>query len=149
MLWWPHGASEPRIVKPSLLDVREIGKQNLIYKMHGSVCCNAEQWDSYVITEEDYVEFLSRMGNAVPAAFRKFFSSRAFLFLGYSLRDWNLRVLLNKVTSPGMKSWAIVKKPAFDEKVLWSGRNVVLFDETLEDFVQNMSVKMENSRAQP
>jgi hypothetical protein len=142
ILLWKDGATEPEIVKPNQLDVDEIGKRNLIYKMHGSICRDAEKWDSYVITEEDYVEFLSRMSNAVPAAFRRYFSSRAFLFLGYSLRDWNLRVLLNKVTAPTIKSWAILKKPAIEEMVLWNSRNVVLFDESLEDFVQNMAGRL-------
>lgn len=142
ILFWPHGATEPEIIKPNQLDVGDIGKKNLIYKMHGSVCHQAQKWDSYVITEEDYVEFLSRMSNAVPAAFRLYFSSRAFLFLGYGLRDWNLRVLLNKVTVPSMKSWAISKKSSLDEKVLWTGRSVSLFDESLEDFVQNMTHRL-------
>jgi hypothetical protein len=96
VLWWPHGAKEPVKLKPNQLDIRELGRRNIIYKIHGSINTDADTWDSFVITEEDYVKFLSRMNNAVPAAFREYFSTRAFLFLGYSLRDWNMRVLLKE-----------------------------------------------------
>src|SRR5437867_2655955 len=82
VLWWPHGSAEPRKLKSNQMDIADLGKSNLIYKMHGSIWPPADKWDSFVITEEDYVRFLSRMNNAVPAAFREYFSSRAFLFLG-------------------------------------------------------------------
>jgi hypothetical protein len=138
VLWWEHGAVEPRKLKPNQIDPALLGKTNIIYKMHGSVRRDAERWDSFVITEEDYVTFLYRMRNAVPAAFRSYFSERAFLFLGYALRDWNLRLLLKQVNNPKMRSWAILNEPSFFERKLWEGRNVKIFDMRLEDFVAAM-----------
>ena len=43
--------------------------------------------------------FLSRMtqGLAVPSLFYEHFSERSFLFLGYSLCDWNTRVVLRNL----------------------------------------------------
>jgi hypothetical protein len=135
VLWWPHGAKEPSKFKPNQLDIQDLGKSNVIYKIHGSVNTQTERWDSFVITEEDYVRFLSRMNNAVPAAFREYFSSRAFLFLGYSLRDWNMRVLLKEVSVPEITSWAILHQPSAFERTLWERRKVRMFDLKLEEFV--------------
>lgn len=138
VLWWAHGANEPRKLKSNEIDTDELGNTNVIYKMHGSVRPGAERWDSFVITEEDYVTFLSRMKNAVPPAFRAYFSDRAFLFLGYGLRDWNLRVLLKQVSNPDMTSWAILHEPSAFEQALWRRRHVDIFDLSLEAFVTAM-----------
>ena len=141
VLWWPHGAKEPSKFKPNQLDIQDLGKRNLIYKIHGSVNAETDRWDSFVITEEDYVKFLSRMNNAVPAAFREYFSERPFLFLGYSLRDWNMRVLLKEVSVPEITSWAILYQPSAFERKLWERRNVDMFDLKLEDFVAKIRAK--------
>ena len=104
VLWWPHGQPEPRKMKSSDIDVEDLRQTNVIYKMHGTVWKDSPVWDSFVITEEDYVRFLSRIKNAVPAAFRRHFSARSFLFLGYGLRDWNLRVLLRTLVQSADRS---------------------------------------------
>ena len=142
VLWWRHGATEPYTLKPNQLDFAELGKTNLIYKIHGSVRPEADKWDSFVITEEDYVRFLSRMNNAVPSAFRKYFAKRAFLFLGYGLNDWNMRVLLKEVSGVGITSWAILHQPSAFERKLWERRKVDIFDLKLEQFVAEMRARL-------
>src|ERR1043165_2394362 len=143
VMWWHHGNPEPEKLKANQIDPSDLGKTNMIYKMHGTVRRSEEAWDSFVITEEDYITFLSRINNAVPAAVLRYFSTRQFLFLGYGLRDWNLRVLLNRVTlSRDDVSWAIMKNPASFEWTLWNRRNVTLYDLELADFVARMEEEM-------
>src|ERR1035441_663269 len=54
--------------------------------------------DSIVITEEDYIRFVQRMGNEhmhpIPGNIRARMQEWPVLFIGYSLRDFNLRLLL-------------------------------------------------------
>src|SRR5207249_2256963 len=77
----------------------------VIYKMHGSISRDAAQaprnfFGNFVITEEDYVAFLSRISSAppvVPSLLRAQFERCSFLFLGYSLEDWNVRVILDSL----------------------------------------------------
>ncbi|PYP88470.1 MAG: hypothetical protein DMG65_15320 [Candidatus Angelobacter sp. Gp1-AA117] len=145
VLWWPHGQPEPRKMKSSDIDVEDLRQTNVIYKMHGTVWKDSPVWDSFVITEEDYVRFLSRIKNAVPAAFRRHFSARSFLFLGYGLRDWNLRVLLKEVSVSERKSWAIMKAPTSLEKRLWAQRKVDLYDVDLVNFVDEMEKEIERN----
>ncbi len=151
--WWLHGALEPTVVPPNELDI-DLDKTTVIYKMHGTVQRETDKWDSFVITEEDYVDFLSRMTTnaAVPSLFYEHFLGRSFLFLGYSLRDWNLRVVLKNLdrylarkraandddADAPLPSWSIQRQPSELERRLWEKRNVSIFDMTLDDFVTKM-----------
>jgi hypothetical protein len=154
VLWWPHGATSPEIVQPNELDI-DLEKTTVIYKMHGSIVHSSDQWDNFVITEEDYVDFLSRMttNSAIPAALLNYCRDRSFLFFGYSLGDWNLRVVLrnlnrylsprrgaNDTTDP-VPHWAIQLHPSELEKVLWDKRRVKIFDMALDDVVSRLEIK--------
>jgi len=159
VLWWPHQAKEPEPVAPNKLYL-DLEKTTVIYKMHGTVDRQLKQWDSYVITEEDYVDFLSRMmgQTAVPAQFMRHFRTRHFLFMGYGLNDWNLRVVLKNLravlptmeeSSPeqfpsrndedgDLRSWAIQFCPSDLEVELWSARNVRIYNVEINEFVNRM-----------
>jgi len=154
VLWWKHGAKEPVAVPPNELLI-DLKTTTVIYKMHGTVDRLLRKYDSYVITEEDYVDFLSRMtGNtAVPAVFMRHFRSRHFLFLGYGLRDWNLRVVLRnlKTVLPAaprsatdeeedeeLRSWAIQFQPSPLEVELWNARKIKIYDLSIDEFVRRL-----------
>jgi hypothetical protein len=84
-------------------------RRTVLYKLHGSidpqlnsVAAQSDRHDDYVITEEDYVKFLSRLNAAAPAIPLKLldhFRKCSFLFLGYSLEDWNVRVILDSLNN--------------------------------------------------
>jgi hypothetical protein len=64
------------------------------FKMHG---CISEP-DSIVVTDEDYIHFVMRTGDSedfhpVPQKLRTQFKEWPTLFVGYSLLDYNLRLL--------------------------------------------------------
>jgi hypothetical protein len=73
-----------------------------------------------------------------------------YLFLGYSLRDWNLRVILNRIWGQqqlDVQSWAIQKAPdgkgAEVEQKLWARRGEVdLLYGTLEEYVVKLSAQL-------
>jgi hypothetical protein len=148
-LYWPHGEAAPRIAPPNELDI-DLAKRTVIFKMHGSVVANAPEWDSFVITEEDYIEFLARMTTsaAIPPLFLSHFRDRSFLFLGYGLRDWNLRVLLRKCFErrdpDAAPSWAIQRAPSELEQALWDGpsRKVKIYDVELATFAAKLRERM-------
>ena len=64
-LWIPHGG-----VRCKAANALAIGFENVVvYKMHGSLGTAAE-WDGFVITEDNYMEFLARViaRTAIPTA---------------------------------------------------------------------------------
>jgi hypothetical protein len=80
---------------------------------------------------------------------------RQFLFLGYALRDWNLRVLLHSMRLPlqktdvvgedsGMEktSYAISRQMAADEQKLWEKRSVTIRRLDFSQFVPALSTRL-------
>jgi len=133
------GAVEWESVDPQRLTLDLAGAAT-IFKMHGSSIPGAPEEDSYVITEDDYVDFLSRMSGqtAVPAIFGEPFRRSHFLFLGYGLRDWNLRVILHKIWKDWPRkyaSWAIQERADPLERKFWSKRNLEIFEMSIADFL--------------
>jgi hypothetical protein len=126
---------------------RAIGdsQRPIVLKLHGHFERHDRDQDSFLITEEGYVDFLGRGdGMQIPPALALSISQRSLLFLGYGLRDWNVRVLLHKLASrPSLRggrvqSWAVVREPSMADRALWEARNVRMHDIDLEAFVQGL-----------
>ncbi|MCU1265562.1 MAG: hypothetical protein JWM21_1880 [Acidobacteria bacterium] len=145
LLWREHETGQTHTINANKLDL-DLAKTTIIYKMHGAVDRTDAANDQYVITEDDYIDFLTRMtkNKAIPAMFAEPFQTRHFLFLGYGLRDWNLRVVLNRIEkdlrrSKDITSWAIQFKPSQLEHLFWQKRGVELYDKLLDDFVKELA----------
>ena len=119
----------------------------VILKIHGAVDRRASDSDSdsYVITEDDYIEYLTggtAIKSLVPIELANQLKRSHFLFLGYSLADWNLRVILNRIwreqRQPNM-CWAIQKDvpPELDAR-FWSKKNVEILAVDLSDYVEGL-----------
>ncbi len=141
LLWWAHGAKEPKLVRAAKLDI-DLATTTVVYQMHGGIDRVEAARDQYVITEDDYVDFLTRLTKrtAFPSIFAEPFEDRHFLFLGYGLRDWNLRVVLNKVQRDlqrglDLTSWAIDAHPSSLEQRFWQDRGVEVFKMTIAEFL--------------
>ena len=74
----------------------------------------------------------------MPVYFRQtVLPQRTVLFLGYSLEDWNFRVIWEGVLSDyGNKtdSYALVKSSSEFQKYFWAKRNIKIIDLDLTDF---------------
>jgi hypothetical protein len=140
---------EPRVVQPAnTYPALARDDHPVILKLHGAVQRDSRR-DSYVITEDSYIDYLSQgdISDRIPIKLLDHMSSSHFLFLGYSLRDWNLRVILNRIWGARPvrhKSWAIQlepKTPALREieETLWRDRgDVEPVYARLEDYVARL-----------
>ena len=77
-------------------------ERTVILKIHGAVdnVRRSHPWrENYVITENDYIDYLSRgqIESLVPLQLLNKMRESHCLFLGYRVRDWNLRVFLHRV----------------------------------------------------
>ncbi len=71
----------------------ESGQSPVIYKLHGDI-----DQRQLVITDEDYIQFVLRMNDKdpydpIPLSLKHFLKRWTTLFIGYSLLDYNLRLL--------------------------------------------------------
>ena len=95
--------------------------------------------DSYVITEDHYIDYLARtdLAKLIPTAIVSQFSRSNFLFLGYGLRDWNLRVILNRIWGEqklAYASWAIQLHPDDLDRRFWMRRGVEILEAGLSEY---------------
>jgi hypothetical protein len=136
--------SDPRLIEqPNRYRGLSLEKRPVILKIHGAVDRDNPERDSYVITEDHYIEYLAQtdISNILPATLMAAMNESHFLFLGYSLGDWNLRVILHRIWGQQpfedkFTSWAILKDPSRLEERLWRRRNVEIFDVDLKDYVK-------------
>ncbi len=148
VLVWENGEGEgePQEVETNKLVLNfETCDDAVIFKMHGAADPAVENRDSYVITEDDYVEFLARLASntAIPACFFEPFRRRHFLFLGYGLEDWNLRVILYQVWKKWPRrrrygAWAIQKKAKDLEREFWKGRQLTIYEMAIAEFLAEL-----------
>jgi hypothetical protein len=78
-----------------------------LYKMHG--CISQAKGNNLVIAEEDYVNFLSNAlsdhpNKRLPLYLLGRISDSSTLFIGYSLSDWNFRVIFKATAEKVAKS---------------------------------------------
>lgn len=121
----------------------------IIYKLHGCLDRHNEKNDHFLITEQDYVDFLGRSTPLVPQYLWNRMAEKNFLFLGYSLIDWNVRVLLRKLRNPfnssaveERRSWAIIRNPGIADETIWSKHGVEMFNCDLQIFTERLVEQM-------
>jgi hypothetical protein len=145
-----QGEPEP-ILKPNEF-VAPIDR-TVILKIHGAV--NRQYWEhsSFVITEDDYIDYLAELNpEEIPALIKERMLHRRFLFLGYSLSDWNLRVLLRTIraSSPfNDPQWAIVSDHELWDPLYWKQHNVRLIKRPLSDYVETLTEQLESLPENP
>ncbi|MGH3771931.1 MAG: SIR2 family NAD-dependent protein deacylase [Pseudonocardiaceae bacterium] len=132
---------EPTVIEvPNKYYDLRLDQRAVIVKIHGEVD-RVDREDSFVITEDHYIDYLARADVAslfpvMPAA--KLRRSH-FLFLGYSLRDWNVRAMLYRLREEQdgktYQAWAIQPDPDPIDRPAWNQRGVDSLRVSVEDFV--------------
>lgn len=152
-LWVTASGKEPERVRPTgeriyeLLDDEKTQAPShpVVFKMHGSVDKADPDNDCYLVTEEDYVDFLGRdSGYYVPPYVSALMQGKDFLFLGYSLADWNVRVILRKLmkrtpAAKPVKCWAIVSGKNQVAQQVWQAQNLNIYPVDLRDFAEELA----------
>jgi hypothetical protein len=139
----PFGRPYP-IVEPSEFAELAPAERTAILKLQGGVDTDEPEYDSFVLTEDDHVDYAIRAADArfLPRQVARTLGKSAFLFLGYSLRDWSLRVLVRGLWSRraerSYKSWAVQLRPSEVDVQLWRERSVEIIDVPLPEYVSEL-----------
>jgi hypothetical protein len=125
----------------------------VLYKMRGSAVSyvprNARDeslsggLNSIVLTEQDYIDFLDRNTmQRLPIQVNKMLLQSQFLFLGYSLEDWNFRLLLHRLREnqggADTKHWACLLHDDPVEAMFWQKRGVNIHHVSLDLFLEDL-----------
>jgi DNA-binding SARP family transcriptional activator len=120
-------------------------QRTVILKLHGQVDRGPERaWESFVVTEDDYIDYLSRtdVAGAVPVALAAKLRRSHFLFVGYTMADWNLRVILNRLWSDqplSYRSWAVQTEAKPLEREFWRRRDVEVLELPIDRYVDTLA----------
>lgn len=125
----------------------EYGKFNLekipvILKLYGAVNRSQEEGDNFVITEDHYMDYLTRQ-NQMPKCILKKLLRSHILFLGYDLDNWKLRLILRRIWGneplDRLKSWVVCLNPGKLTQQLWNERQVSVFERSLGSYITELS----------
>jgi len=128
-----------------------LGKRPIILKLYGT-------WtDKFVMTEEHLINYLfgSSINQVLPSQLINFIKKRRILFLGYSLNDHDLKIILHRfwgidpVKQQHNKSWIVHQSEPGDlEEQFWQARRVSRINSSLEDFVTALEMGIERLESQ-
>jgi len=119
----------------------------VVYKLHGTLADER----TMICTEDDIIEFSARLLQSdpdLPPVIRKLFETNSMLFIGYGLRDWNVRIMLRALRArrgnrgvDWAESFAVQKRSSdWDSVVLYFSQkeNIKCFDEDALDFMEEL-----------
>lgn len=136
------------IEKPNEYRGLSLEERTVVMKIHGAVDRADPERDSFVITEDDYIDYLTRtdLATMVPSTLAMHLRRSQFLFLGYSLRDWNLRVILHRIWGKQRlkyKSWAIQLYADQLDREFWKTRDVDILDLDVGEYIAGLKSRLE------
>jgi DNA-binding SARP family transcriptional activator len=117
-------------------------RRTILLKLHGAVDPLPErEWESFVITEDDYIDYLghSELAAVVPVSLAAKLRRSHFLFLGYEMADWNLRLILNRIWGErpvAYRSWAVQRSPSALAQAFWRHYDVAALDVDPQSYVE-------------
>jgi hypothetical protein len=141
---------------------RPTPSQPLVYKLHGSI----DAPHTMIVTEDDVIGFLACLllrDPDLPSIVKQVFESHSLLFVGYGLKDWNIRVLMRAIrgktlsSPPEMSCFAIQRRPEeenlakeWETTVMYWGRRESLkcFDIDAIAFMTELKQRFESGEGQ-
>jgi hypothetical protein len=143
-LWVKDGATAA-VLRPQHYQARE--NRTVIFKIHGS----SHEGCGFVLSEKDYETILLDFtrGRVIPRSFYRYFWRKRFLFLGYGLEDWSLRLAFRQLRRTrlytgrdDMEWWSIVYEQD-PEKLqihqrLWDREDIRVCNVPLRQFIDEL-----------
>jgi hypothetical protein len=137
----PAGGEATVIDLPNAYAGLSVEERTIVLKIHGQVDRRPKrEWESFVIAEDDHIDYISQsdIAGVVPVTLAAKLRRSHFLFLGYLLEDWSLRVFLHRIwrrDKVSYRSWAVVPGAGRVERELWRQRGIDVLDMPLDDFI--------------
>ena len=145
----PGEAPRPIDVPNTYATELSLDRRTILLKLHGDVDPLPErEWESFVITEDDYIDYLghSELTAVVPVALAAKLRRSHFLFLGYEMADWNLRLILNRIWGQrpvGYRSWAVQPSPSPLAQAFWRRYDVTPVDVDPQAYAELLESRLE------
>jgi hypothetical protein len=151
--WWdPEGRGTRPITVPNEyvdLPIDEDGRleRTVIAKLHGGAAELGPGWpplrDNFVVTEDDYIGYLTQspVESLIPLQILNKIRDSHFLFLGYRMRDWSVRVFLQRIWGEHpleARSWVVDPRLDLVERQLWDHFGVKVIEAPVTEFLNQV-----------
>jgi DNA-binding SARP family transcriptional activator len=123
-------------------------ERTILLKIHGgSGGYGDRDRESYVVSEDDYIDFLpgTQASGLLPVGLAARLRRSHFLFLGYELEEWTLRVFLRRLWGEerlAYRSWAVGSATDRLAAEYWRRRGVEPIDVELDPFVEELARRL-------
>ena len=141
---------EPRVVDlPNAYADLSLERRTVLLRLRGVVDPAPERtWESFVITEDDHIEYpgAGELEGAIPVTLSASLRRSHFLFLGYDLADWNLRLVVSRLRGGRVGpyvSWAVRSGPTPLELAFWRHLDVQVIDLDEDAFVGLLHARLD------
>jgi DNA-binding SARP family transcriptional activator len=132
-----------------------LDRRTVVLKLHGGLDeADGRRREAFVVTEDDYIRYLTSgdLGVAIPVGLAARLRRSHFLFLGYGMREWGLRLVLDRMCGGepfAYRSWAVAPAVQPLERQHWRLRDVDLLEQPLDEYVAALAryVGVENAGA--
>jgi SIR2-like domain len=155
-LWadWPKGdPPEVPIEDPTTCTELSTERRTVVLKIHGAIDRQDAERDSFVITEDHYIDYLTKTDlKRVPVMLAKTLRTTSFLFLGYSLSDWNMRAFMHRIweqRNVGRRSWSIQLDASDLERTFWDSREIKIHNVSLIGYVDGLTEAVSQLESHP
>jgi hypothetical protein len=116
----------------------------VVVRIRGRVATDGDdRWAGLVLTEDDYIGYLAGtdLSAAMPVTVVARLRRSHLLFLGHPLRQWSVRVFLQRLWADGAptyRSWAVQPESEPIEHDFWRDRGVVVLDAPPDRYVRDL-----------
>ena len=147
-----HATSDGRatvIEVPNAYADLAVEQRPVILKALGGIDRRPErEWESFVVSEDDHIDYLAQTEISVvlPVTLAARLRRSHFLFLGYPLHEWSLRVFPHRIwgrDKVAYRSWAIGPKPSPIDRELWRQRGIDIVDAPIDEYLSALRSRIE------
>ncbi len=145
-----HAAADgsARVIHEPNVEIGLTTERTVLLKIHGGADeSDVRDRESFVVSEDDYIDYLAQapLSTVLPVGLAARLRRSHFLFLGYDLDDWSLRVFLRRLWGDervSYPSWAVGSQLDPVSSEYWRQRGVDAFDLPLEEYVAELTARV-------
>lgn len=149
----PPGEPPRTVDVPNAYADLSLERRTVLLRLRGAVDTRSDrEWESFVVTEDDHIEYpgAGELEGAIPVTLAAPLRRSHFLFLGYDLADWNLRLVVSRLRGgrgAPYASWAVRSAPTALELAFWRHLDVQVLDVEEDAFVRLLEARLDAAAA--
>ena len=124
--------------------------RSVVLHLQGRLDATPERaWESFAVTEDDFIRY-GQIAGRLPVALAARLRRTHLLMLGYTLSDWTLRLVLERLWGEeplGYRSWSVHAGQGPLEREFWRRRSVEVVDMTPAAYISELEGVLEARRA--